>query len=64
MAEMVDPRRQAAGRKGANVANKWHSAKEREQASRMSRKSAKKIPQKTRKRAAKKAARTRKRRGT
>jgi hypothetical protein len=63
MAETVNPKRVAAGRKGAKVANKWHSAKERAQASKMSRKAAKKIPQKTRKRAAKKAAQTRKRRG-
>lgn len=62
MADTVDPKRVEAGRKGAKVANRWHSAKERAQASRMSRKAAKKIPKATRKRAGKKAAATRKRR--
>lgn len=64
MARSVDPERIAAGRKGAKVANRWRSAKEHEQASKMSRKAAKKIPRATRRKAAKKAARTRQRRAS
>jgi len=60
MAETVNPKRVRAGKKGAKVANRWRSG-DREKASRMSSKVARKIPRSVRSRAAKKAAKTRKR---
>ena len=62
MAETVNPRRVAAGKKGAKVANRWRPG-DREKASKASSRVAKKIPKRTRSKAAKKAAKTRKARG-
>lgn len=62
MAEAVHARRAAAGKKGAEAANRWRRG-DRARGSRASSKSARKIPSRTRSKAAKKATRTRTARG-